>query len=620
MPATKKRNTKKTSSGYELFTSDTQAFIYNNQVNAVQRMLDFDHVAKRKTPSVAAIINPTGSDSLSKFFFGSREILVPVYKSLKDAAKKHPNVDVMINFASFRSAAESSDQALDIPQIKTLVIIAEGVPERRMKLLTAKAQKLGKVIIGPATVGGIKAGCFKIGNTGGTIENIVESKLHRPGSVGFVSKSGGLSNEAYYTIARNTNGLYEGIAIGGDAYPGSTLLDHLLRFENIPEVKMLVCLGEVGGSGEYDIVQALKTKKITKPLVIWVTGTCSKAFQTEVQFGHAGAKAGSDKETADAKNAALKAAGAIVPNSYDDYDEKIRQTYQKIAKKLKLPEVDELAVSKIPLDYAKAVKEKVIRKPANFISTISDDRGEELMYGNHPISEVFKKDLGIGGVLSILWFKKLLPAYACKFIEMTIMVTADHGAAVSGAHNTIVASRAGKDLISSLVSGMLTIGPRFGGAVDGAAQMFSEAFDRKLTPAEFVKEMKKKGINIQGIGHRVKSVHNPDMRVSIIKEYALKNFKKTDLLKFALEVEKITTSKRDTLILNVDGCIGIAFADMLRSEMTKSEADKYISMGALNGLFVLGRSIGLIGHHLDQKRLKQGLYRHPWDDIAYMTD
>ena len=86
--------------------------------------------------------------------------------------------------------------------------------------------------------------------------------------------------------------MYEGIAIGGDTYPGSTLLDHLLRFENIPDVKMLVCLGEVGGSGEYDIAEALKNKKITKPLVIWVTGTCSKAFKTEVQFGHAGAKAG----------------------------------------------------------------------------------------------------------------------------------------------------------------------------------------------------------------------------------------------------------------------------------------------------------------------------------------
>ena len=237
----------------ELFDKDTQSFIYNNQAAATQRMLDFDYASGRKTPSVAAIINPTGSDSYSKFFFGKREILLPMYKTLEKAAQTHPKVDVMINFASFRSAASSTEEALAIPQIRTVVIIAEGVPERRMKLLTAKAKALGKVIIGPATVGGIKAGCFKIGNAGGTIENIVESKLHTPGSVGFVSKSGGLSNEAYNIIARNTDGLYEGIAIGGDTYPGSTLLEHLLRFEAIPEIKMLVALGEVGGSGEYEI-------------------------------------------------------------------------------------------------------------------------------------------------------------------------------------------------------------------------------------------------------------------------------------------------------------------------------------------------------------------------------
>jgi len=607
-------------SSAELFNRNTQSFIYNNQVMATQRMLDFDYVSGRVTPSVAAIINPTGTDSFQKFFFGKREILIPIYKSIEKAAEMHPNVDIMIDFASFRSAAPSTEEALTIPQLRTIVIIAEGVPERSMKLLTAKAKALGKVIIGPATVGGIKAGCFKIGNAGGTIENIIESKLHRPGSVGFVSKSGGLSNEAYNIIARNTDGLYEGIAIGGDTYPGSTLLDHLLRFEEIPEVKMLVCLGEVGGTGEYEIAESLRNKKITKPLVIWVTGTCSKAFKTEVQFGHAGAKAGCEEETADAKNEALKKAGAIVPRSYDDYDQKIKATYERLVKEGIIKPKPEPPVPKVPMDYTKAVKEGLIRKPSNFICTISDDRGEELLYGKMPISEAFKKDIGIGGVLSILWFKRQFPVYAAKFIEMAIMVTADHGPAVSGAHNTIVAARAGKDLVSSVASGMLTIGPRFGGAIDGAAQMFSDAYDRGLTPAQFVDGMKKKGENIQGIGHLIKNVHNPDMRVTILKEYAKKHFKTTALLDYALEVEKVTTAKKDNLILNVDGCIGICFVDMLRNEMPKKEADEYVQMGALNGLFVIGRTIGMTAHFLDQKRLKQGLYRHPWDDIAYMTE
>jgi ATP citrate (pro-S)-lyase len=201
---------------------------------------------------------------------------------------------------------------------------------------------------------------------------------------------------------------------------------------------------------------------------------------------------------------------------------------------------------------------------------------------------------------------------------MAIMVTADHGPAVSGAHSTIVATRAGKDLISSTVSGLLTIGPRFGGAIDGAAQQFSYAVDTGLTPQQFVDFEKARGTLIQGIGHRVKSIHNPDMRVTIMKEYAKSHFKATPLLDYALEVEKITTAKRDNLILNVDGCIGVCLADLLRTELGKELAQEYIRIGALNGLFVLGRTIGLMGHYLDQKRLKQPLYRHPWDDIAYM--
>lgn len=86
------------------------------------------------------------------------------------------------------------------------------------------------------------------------------------------------------------------------------------------------------------------------------------------------------------------------------------------------------------------------------------------------------------------------------------MVTADHGPAVSGAHNTIITARAGKDLVSSLASGILTIGDRFGGALDGAAQQFMEAYDSNLIPMEFVNAMRKQHRLIMGIGHKVKSV------------------------------------------------------------------------------------------------------------------
>lgn len=604
---------------YALFYRNTAAFVYGYQTNAIQRMLDFDYICKRERPSIAAIINP-GRGGIHKAFWGTKEIILPMYKTVQEAAKIFPEADVMVNFASHRSAFETTMEALEQPTIRTVAVIAEGVPERQARIMSATARKLGKFIIGPATVGGMLAGAFRIGNTAGTIENIIASKLYRPGCVGFVSKSGGMLNEAFNIISRNSNGIYEGIAIGGDRYPGSTMLDHILRYEANPDIKMIACLGELGGEDEYRIIEALKAGKITKPLIAWVTGTCGPVLPSSVQFGHAGAKADTQKETAQAKNDSFREAGAYVPNSFDDYGDTVKNVYEMIKSQGKTADVVEPEVPKIPADYSKALSSGMIRRPTTFICTISDDSGEELLYAGKPITDVLEQKMGIGGVIGLLWFKKDLPDYAKRFIELVIQITADHGPAVSGAHNAIVASCAGKDLISSLCSGLLTIGPRFGGAIDDAAREFKRAKEAGLTPEQFVTEMKKKGINIPGIGHRIKSVKNPDKRVTLLIDFARKNFAGTELLDYALEVEMLTTAKKGNLILNVDGCIGILFLDLMNScgAFTAEEISEVVKLGYLNGMFALGRSIGLIGHILDQKRLGARLYRHPTEDIAYM--
>ncbi|MFX1557342.1 MAG: ATP citrate synthase, partial [Promethearchaeota archaeon] len=363
---------------YELFDDNTQAIIYGFQANPVQRMLDFDFVCKRKKPSVAAIIRNTQEAAITyhKAFWGSKEIVIPVYKTLDLAMKKHPNADIMINFASFRSAYDTSKEALESNTIRGVVIIAEGVPERQSRELIKIAEKHNKVIIGPATVGGIKAGSFKIANTAGTLENIILSKLYRPGSVGFVSKSGGLSNEMNFMIAQTTDGVYESIAIGGDRYPGSRLIDHLLRYQANPRIKLLVCLGEIGGTEEYEIVKALRNGKITKPLAIWVTGTAARILPSGLQFGHAGAMAGSDKETAEAKNRALKEAGAIVPDSYEDFDKIIKNTYDNLVKKGIIQPVKEIEPPEVPIDFKEATRLGIVRRPTDVVVTISDDRGD----------------------------------------------------------------------------------------------------------------------------------------------------------------------------------------------------------------------------------------------------
>ncbi|XP_078501561.1 ATP-citrate synthase isoform X2 [Lissotriton helveticus] len=603
-----------------LFSHHNKGIVWGMQTRAVQGMLDFDYICSRDEPSVAAMVYPFTGDHKQKFYWGHKEILIPVFKNMADAMRKHPEVDVLINFASLRSAYDSTVETMNYPQIHTIAIIAEGIPEALTRRLIKTADERGVTIIGPATVGGIKPGCFKIGNTGGMLDNILASKLYRPGSVAYVSRSGGMSNELNNIISRTTDGVFEGVAIGGDRYPGSTFMDHILRYQDTPGVKMIVVLGEVGGTEEYKICQGIQEGRITKPVVCWCIGTCATMFTSEVQFGHAGACANEASETAVAKNQAMKDAGAYVPRSFDELGDVIQSVYEELVAKGEIVPAQEVPPPTVPMDYSWARELGLIRKPASFMSSICDERGQELIYAGMPITEVFKEDIGIGGVLGLLWFQRRLPKYACHFIEMCLMVTADHGPAVSGAHNTIVCARAGKDLISSVTSGLLTIGDRFGGALDAAAKMFGKAFDSGIIPMEFVNKMKKEGKLIMGIGHRVKSINNPDMRVQILKDYVKQQFPSTPLLDYALEVEKITTSKKPNLILNVDGLIGVAFVDLLRNcgSFTREESDEYIEIGALNGIFVLGRSMGFIGHYLDQKRLKQGLYRHPWDDISYV--
>ncbi|KAG5311424.1 ACLY synthase, partial [Acromyrmex insinuator] len=604
----------------QLFSNKTKSIIWGMQTRAVQSMLDFDFVCRRSEPSVAAIVYPFTGDHKQKFYWGHKEVLIPVYKQMKDAMAKHMDADVMVTFASLRSAYESTMETLQFPQIRTIAIIAEGIPENMTRKMILAAQRRNVTIIGPATVGGVKPGCFKIGNTGGMMDNILHSKLYRPGSVAYVSRSGGMSNELNNIISKASNGVLEGVAIGGDRYPGTTFMDHIMRYQNDPDVKLIVLLGEVGGIEEYEVCEALKAGRITKPLIAWCIGTCASMFNSEVQFGHAGSIANSNLETASAKNAALKAANAYVPNSFDNLGDLIQTVYEQLVKDNIIVPEPEVPVPTVPMDYGWARELGLIRKPASFMTSICDERGQELLYAGMPVTEVLKQNVGIGGVVSLLWFQRCLPANYCKFLEMSLMLTADHGPAVSGAHNTIVCARAGKDLVSSLVSGLLTIGDRFGGALDGAARMFSEAYDTGLHPQEFVNNTRKKGELIMGIGHRVKSINNPDMRVKLIKEFVLENFPARPLVEYALEVEKITTSKKPNLILNVDGIIACSFVDMLRNSgsFTREEAQEYIEIGAINSLFVLGRSIGFIGHYMDQKRLKQGLYRHPWDDISYV--
>ncbi len=592
-----------------MFSKNSFAIIYGLHLSTAQKMLDFDFICERE-PSVVAFVDPGKDISNYKLFFGGKEMFItsyPDYESIPDSILK--KADTVLNYASFRSAYDATLKSMEIESIKNIIIIAEWIPESCVRKIIALNKEKKKNIIGPSTVWAMVNGEFRVGNTGGSLENIINSKLYKKWSIWFVSKSGWMSNELRKIIADNTNWTHTSVAIGWDKYSIATFKDIILQYEKIDEIKMIVLLGEVGWNEENEIALMIKNKIIKKPVVAFCIGTISDLLPSGVQFGHAGAKADSNTESSNYKNLNLKNAWAVVPESFMDLWEKIKETFQK----LYIKNDSDIEMSELQ----KKVEIINSRKSTKMTSTISDERWEELTYNKKPISEYIQKG-SIANVIWNLWLKRDLPEYALKFINTIIILLADHGPAVSGATNTIITSRAGNDLKSGLISWLATVGPRFGGAIDWAGKYFFEAVKNGVSPKEYVDMMKKKWEFIPWIGHKVKSKFNPDKRCELLLELS-KEFPSTKHLEFALEVEKITLDKKPNLILNVDGMTAVLLLDMMKDiGMSNTEIQKYIEAWIFNGFFILSRNIGFIWHFIDQKLLNEPLYRSDWDDILYI--
>jgi ATP citrate (pro-S)-lyase len=250
-----------------------------------------------------------------------------------------------------------------------------------------------------------------------------------------------------------------------------------------------------------------------------------------------------------------------------------------------------------------------------FTSTVSGVKGGSPTILGQPLLDQAKNH-SLAYLAGSLWLGQNLKSKKTEaVIDYALRLLVDHGPYVSGAVNTIITARAGRDLVSSLASGLLTIGPRFGGAVNGAARVWFDSVSADLPPAQVVEDFASRKEYISGIGHRKYRLDSPDPRVGEL----IKLMGKTDSphLDFARAVESITTGKKPNLILNVDGCLAAILLDLLIKEekLTPSEISTLIDAEFFNAIFVLSRSIGFIAHYLDQKRLGEPLFRLPADQV-----
>jgi succinyl-CoA synthetase alpha subunit len=226
---------------------------------------------------------------------------VPVFNTVKDAVDETA-ANVSVVFVPPPFAADAIMEAADAG-LPLIVCITEGIPTFDMIRVKEFLKGRRSRLIGPNCPGIISPGKCKVG--------IMPGRIHKPGHVGVISRSGTLTYEAVGQLTSLGIGQSTCIGIGGDPIIGTSFVDALQLMNNDPGTNAIILIGEIGGNAEEDAAVYIKAE-VRKPIVGFIAGRTAPPGR---RMGHAGAIISGGKGTAADKIAALKAAGIVVAES-----------------------------------------------------------------------------------------------------------------------------------------------------------------------------------------------------------------------------------------------------------------------------------------------------------------
>ncbi len=238
----------------------------------------------------------------------------PVFDTVADALVQIPDISVSAIYVPPFAAKKAIMEAIDAG-ISQISVIVERIPIKDTAYCLAAAKEKNIRIIGPSSLGYIVPGVGRVGVVGGPKE--LADQVFTPGSIGIISRSGGMTNEVSWQIRKGGMGQSAAIHVGGDLLMGTTYADLLRLFEQDEDTKAVVIFGEHGGSYEFEIVELIEKREFTKPLAMYVGGKFANTLPEGMNIGHAGAIVERGKGAAE-KEVALRAVGVMVADRYED--------------------------------------------------------------------------------------------------------------------------------------------------------------------------------------------------------------------------------------------------------------------------------------------------------------